>query len=474
MTAAQQAELPQRQQGDDRLVAIDHFVKGKVVRGGGTVHRAGGGVSFEVPALDLDALVWPRTSPGPAFDVPLDEVIDVLVATGDRLRTDPGGHVAEALALIQQINPLAPAVLERCYGDLPAQFARNRILDMIDGEIGGPTVLDGWADHVSRDGRKGRYRAFPPRLVHVLAGNGPSVAAFSIVRGALSKGVHLMKLPSNDPITATAILKTMAEAALDHPVTRSFSTVYWRGGDSRVEQILYQPTYFDKLVAWGGEAALRSAKDYIGPGFELVAYDPKSSISFIGREAFASEETLAEVADAAAADATVYNQLACVAARFQFVEGTEDEVDRYCEALQRALGLDRHLASAVGPKLAPDLREEIDALRDLDPMYGVWGRDDGRGIVVRSDEPVDFHPDGKVVNVVPVRDLADAVRFANVATQTVGVYPPERKVALRDALANCGVQRIVRLGKAIGGPAGMSHDGFFPLHRMVRWVNEED
>jgi len=25
----------------------------------------------------------------------------------------------------------------------------------------------------------------------------------------------------------------------------------------------------------------------------------------------------------------------------------------------------------------------------------------------------------------------------------------------------------------MGLPAGMSHDGFFPLHRMVRWVNDE-
>ena len=53
----------------------------------------------------------------------------------------------------------------------------------------------------------------------------------------------------------------------------------------------------------------------------------------------------------------------------------------------------------------------------------MWGRFDGRGIVIRSEQPVDFYPDRKVVNVVPVRSLRDAVRFANVATQTVGVYP---------------------------------------------------
>jgi hypothetical protein len=104
----------------------------------------------------------------------------------------------------------------------------------------------------------------------------------------------------------------------------------------------------------------------------------------------------------------------------------------------------------------------------------VWGKFDGRGIVIRSQEPVEFYPDGKVVNVVPVKSLLDAVRFANVATQTVGVYPATRKKEVRDALASAGVQRVVTLGKAIGPPAGLAHDGFYPLHRFVRWVNDED
>ena len=42
----------------------------------------------------------------------------------------------------------------------------------------------------------------------------------TIVRGALTKGVHLLKLPSNDLFTATAMLRTIAEIAPDHPITR--------------------------------------------------------------------------------------------------------------------------------------------------------------------------------------------------------------------------------------------------------------
>jgi hypothetical protein len=309
--------------------------------------------------------------------------------------------------------------------------------------------------------------------VHVVAGNAPGVSAQTVMRGALTKGVHLIKIPSNDLFTATAVLRALAAVAPNHPVSRSFCAAYWRGGDESVEGMLFRPQYFDKLVAWGGDSAIRSAKNYIGPGFELVAFDPKTSISMIGREAFAAQDVLEQVADRAAADATVMNQQACVSSRIQFVEGDAGQVDRYCALLQQRLGVERETASACGNPLPSQMRDEIDGLRGMEPYYRVWGKYDGRGIVIRSDDPVDFHPDGRVVNVVPVAELGEAVRFVNVATQTVGVFPSQRKAQLRDALASMGAQRVVELGKAGQIETGIPHDGFLPLHRFVRWVNDE-
>ena len=143
-------------------------------------------------------------------------------------------------------------------------------------------MLDGWKVVPDLTGKPRRIRAFPPRLVHIMAGNAPGVTAASIVRGALTKGVHLLKLPSNDLFTGTAILRTMAEVGPGHPVTQSFSCVYWRGGDPEVESALFRAQYFDRLVAWGGDAAIRSALQYVGPGFDLVSFDPKVSISLLG------------------------------------------------------------------------------------------------------------------------------------------------------------------------------------------------
>lgn len=450
-------------------VPVCHVVKGEVVFG--TAQNYG---RFATPALDLDQLVWSRRQPGPAFDTPLAEIMDVLVATGERLARDPDGRLEAALDFAARTSPLPRSVLERSYASLGRIFNRASMEFQVRQELGGADVLDGWrAVEGAPSGRPHRIRAFPPRLIHVIAGNAPGVAALTVLRGALTKGVHLIKLPSNDLFSATAILRALSAVAPGHPVARSFSAAYWRGGDAHVEGLLLRPQFFDKLVAWGGDSTIRGARQYIGPGFELVAFDPKTSISLIGREAFASPEVLADAADRAAADATIMNQQACASSRIQYVEGTVEQVDRYCALLQARLGVERETTSACGSPLAGTLRDEIDGLRDMEPHYRVWGGYEGKGLVIRSEEPVDFHPDGRVVNVVPVASLEEAVQRANVATQTVGVYPPERKEALRNALAAAGAQRVVPLGQAVAFETGLSHDGFYPLQRFVRWVNDE-
>lgn len=452
---------------------VCHIVKGETVKGDALSYGSGAG-AFTTPALNLNALVWQRNEPVPALDVPVAEIVDLLVALGDAVEADRSGFLREACVLMERTSPLDPGVTRRSYEDLRHIFTRDRIEAILTGQIGNSALLDGWVDVSTTHGKAARIRAFPPRMVHILAGNVPGVAAISVINGALSKGVHLFKLPSNDLHSATALLRILSEIAPDHPVTRSFSAVYWRGGDAEIESRLFSAAFFDKLAAWGGESSLRSAKNYIGPGFELISFDPKTSISMIGREAFDAGVDLEAVADLAAQDATPWNQTACVSSRFQYIEATPEQADRFGEILARRMAVERRITSICGPRVSSALREEIEVLGEMGPDFGVFGSFDGKGLVVRSDAPVDFYPDGKLVNLVTVSSLEEAVRHCTVATQTVGVWPPERKAGLRDALASAGAQRIVTLGTAAEGSAGLPHDGFIPLHRFMRWINDED
>lgn len=456
-------------------IRVPHFIRGKLVWGEDTEYLSRDfGVPFATPRLELNELFVPRSEPGPAFDVPLSEIIDFLVETGKHLTLETNEYLQESLEMTLQVSALPRRIIENTFAR-PGQFlTREAIEYRLDRTFGDRNLLDGWVERTDPNGRVSRVRAFPPRLVHMLAGNSPSAAITSLADAALVKAVNVFKMPSADPFTTVAVLRTMSDIAPNHPILRSMSAVYWRGGDAKVESVLYRSQYFDKLVAWGGGSAIENAAKYAGPGFQLISFDPKVSMSVIGREAFESEDTLRAVAELAASDATIFNQDACLAARHIAVEGDIEQVDRFCALLCERLGVDRDFAEAVGPKTPSDIREEVEGMRFLEPDYRVWGKYDGSGLVVRSPEPVDFHPTNKTVNVVPVASMVDAANFATVATQTVGVYPTHRKAEIRDRLATAGVQRVVKLGSALTGSMGSPHDGMYPLHRFVNWVVDDD
>lgn len=458
--------------GEDKIV-VSHIAKGQLVEGAdleyGPSHKR-----FTTPALNFQDLLWNRQQPGPAFDVPLEEILLILDETANWLRKDPDGLVAVAMENAIKNNPMNPSVMRSSYQVLPEMFNRDLIMSQIDNELGGAKAVDGWYT-VSNlaSGRTARMRAFPSRILHVIAGNAPGVAATSIIRGAVTKGVNLIKLPSNDLFTTGAILRGISAVAPNSPTAQSFSAAYWQGGDEKVESLIMRPQFFDKFAAWGGESTLRSAKKYICPGFELVAFDPKTSISMIGKEVFESDEVMREVADQTAADICLVDQLACASSRFQYIEGTKEQVDRFCEELQKRIGVERLFGSADGMPVPNNLREEIDGLKSMPDYYRVWGDYSGKGIVIRSDEPVEFHPEYRIANVVRIDDLSDAVSEVNVATQTVSIYPPQRRIELRDRIFSAGAQRVTDIGGAGWMEGGLGHDGFFPMQRLVRWLNDE-
>jgi hypothetical protein len=455
-------------------VSAPFFVRGRVVEAAEVRHKSRDlGVDFATPRIDLDALITPRTEPGPLFDVKLDEILDFLAATGEAMRRDANGHLETCIDLISVTNVLPRKVIEQNIRYAADYLNKARLLEYAQHNLGDTRLLDDWVERVDSAGRRSFTRAFPPRLVHVLPGNSPSAAVQSIAMGAMVKAVNLFKMGSSDPFMAVAMLRTMLDVDPDHPVPRSMSAIYWRGGDESLERTLYRPQYFDKIVAWGGGDAINNVIKYLMPGLQLVSFDPKTSISMIGKEAFACDAVLDEVATCAASDVGMLNQEACVCSRVLFVEGGRERVDRFCERLQRKLA-DRNAVSGKAPPLPRDMVEEVEALRAMTDDFGVWGVGDGSGLVVRSDEPVDFHPINKTANVVAVESLQDALKYVNVATQTVGVYPPERMSELRNGLAGGGAQRIVRLGDAGGQSIGAPHDAMYIMHRFVHWIVHED
>lgn len=456
------------------VVSAPFFLRGELLEGNEVTQRSRDlGVTFATPKIPFDRLVPPRTEVPPLLNVPLSDIIDFLVQTGERIRDPKNEFMAECIDRMCSTHILPREVVANQAMYAASYLDRRKLMAEVEQNFPDPRALDEWVPKEDFTGRKSFVRAFAPRLIHVLPGNSPGVAVKSVAQGAMVKAVNLFKMSSSDPFTMVAILRIMADIDPHHPIVKSMSAAYWRGGDDAVERVLYRPQYFDKIVAWGGGDAINNVVKYLGPGFQLISFDPKTSISMVGKEAFASDQTLAEVADLAAMDVMTLNQEACVASRFQFVEGSQEQVDLFCAKLHECIAARAAASGDVRP-LAMDLREQVEALMMMDDEYGVWGKADGKGLVIRSDEPVDFHPINKTANVVRVDSLDDAVKWINVATQTCGFYPFNRMADYRDRLASGGAQRVVHLGEAGPSTIGNPHDAMYPLHRFVHWMAHED
>ncbi|WP_063039388.1 acyl-CoA reductase [Nocardia pseudovaccinii] len=458
----------------DTVVAAPFFLCGELLEGDDITHRSRDlGVTFATPRIPMDRAVHPRSEVPPLLNVPLAEIIDFLVETGRQLRAPENPFVRDCIDRMSSTHVLPRAVLQAQVMGAAGYLDKRLLETVVEQNFPNPRALDEWIPKRDFTGRQSFVRAFAPRLIHVLPGNSPGVAVKSIAHGALVKAVNLFKMSSSDPFTTVAILRTMADIDPDHAIVRSMSALYWRGGDDAVERVLYRPQYFDKIVAWGGGDAIDNVIKYLGPGFQLVSFDPKTSISMVGREAFASDEALDRAAELAATDVMVLNQEACVASRFVYVEADQADADRFCARLHARI-VDKAAGSGDTRPLDIDLREQIDTLMMLDDEFQVWGRTDGKGLVIRSDEPVDFHPINKTANVVRVDSLDMAMKYVNVATQTVGFFPFDRMADYRDRLASGGAQRIVRLGEAGPSTIGNPHDAMYPLHRFVHWMAHEN
>lgn len=399
----------------------------------------------------------------------IDSIARFLDELGQRLDLDSNPWLQQAFELSCHTSGISSSILEAIYRHIGRKlFAYDNVMEYAESRIG-VSYLEGWVPRTMHDGTVAAIRAFGARSVHIIAGNTPGVAFNTVLRASVTRSDCITKMPSNDPLTFSAILRTMIEMAPDHPVTRHLSAAYWKGGDENVESRLYRPEHIEKIVAWGGHESIRHITRYLQPGIDLITLDPKHSASIIGRDALANDATINAVAQRAACDIGAYNQELCANARILYVEcdyDAPDQLERLNQlgaAIFQALQSLPPTLSTSARYLEPGLKEELDSLFMLDDWYRVYRDGDTQGaiIVSQQDEPVTFAGSlaCRTANLVPVKSMAGILKRINSSTQTVGVYPASTKAAIRDALALRGAQIIISLGYVarINSKIGRAH-----------------
>lgn len=471
---------------EDRNFRVPLIIRGKVIESDDVSHGGrGGGIRFTSPEVSRHTKQLVLSEPSgmeDLYQLSFNEILDFLEALGDRLSLGSNPWVEEAFEISCRTSGLGRPILRRMYEGMGAALRRETLREVAENAIG-IEYLEGWVERRLEGGLLSRTRAFGARCIHIVAGNAPGTSVLTVARNAITRGDAIIKTPSNDPLTAVAVARTMIDMAPDHPLTRHLSVAYWKGGDAEIEGEIYKPQNVEKIVAWGGMSSIKHIAGYIQPGIELVALDPKLSSTIIGEEAFADEETMAAVAGKLAMDGGGMNQEACSNARVVWVQSGLDS-----EGLERINRFGRMVYDAIlelpesvsGPATRPDpvLMEEVEAIQlGGDDWYRViGGGPEGAVIVSQMDEPVDFASilSNRVLNLVPVDNLDTPVRAVTSYTQTIGIYPESLKRRLRDRLAIYGAQRMATLGHALAMPNHGVQDAIEPWRRMCRWIVEEE
>jgi len=459
-----------------------------------------------LPAFDAEELIerdFDRVV-DELYNLPFEEVLDFLGKLSSALSSCP-----ELLDALQQVfrrtATVADMYIDFSFTSLGYLLNPDAAREMVDSELSsfgiqGSRFMDNWVQvsDTSMDGLSGQLcpteaketsgdykspekmylRAMPTRQLHLTAGNAPAIPIISTCRAISLKSPAVIKSPYGATLGGALVSLAACAVAPDHPSVRNLSIVYWPGGDESVEDVFFGAEAFDRIVIWGAPDAVASVKRR-ALFTKLVTLNPRYGMSWIGREAFENGE-YKEAARRAAIDTMVWNQKACIASSLHYVEGDENQVMAYAEAVQKELAeWDR-----VAPNfLDPAAQGQIRRLRRGKLMNAQWlankqneGDKKNEGIssvviVVKGEFDMMDHTLSRMVIVRPVSRLEDALGYLNNSVSTVGLFPESRRMELCDRILARGVSTSYPLGMADRMSTGLAHDGMKVYSELMDWKN---
>lgn len=405
----------------------------------------------EILATPLDLLVG----------LSVDDLTLFLKEVGKRWLDEKYTLRKQALEIGRLTTGYGAGILNRDWDYVARILAdRNHMYDMIDAELGNRFSIDEWTQV-----QASYVRAFPRgRALHIMVGNAPIAAIITLIRSVLTKNITVAKLPARDIVTGLFFGLSFHDIDPNHPVTRSLSLAYWPRG-SELEQMFIDNA--DLICVWGGGGAIEGIKRRAGYATEVLAFGPKRSLQLIGRDV----TDVDAVAKRVAYDVSIYNQEACFCPQIIFVEGDTTE---FAQALSK--WNEYYMTVFDRGNFTVDLSAQVNLNRLTELFRGgkVIAPDHTGWTIVECEPhlPRD-HPLSRTLYVFSVESLEEALPFIDKDVQTVGIAPWKRSLPLADEITRRGAARITEVGLVSLPRPGFTHDGDFPMRRMVRWVSNE-
>jgi hypothetical protein len=445
----------------------------------------------ELIETDIEKLIK-----GP-YSLSLEDILSYLKLISDQLNQNQ-----EMVKRVQEISRKTsehPDVfLDGAFTAMLSGLDPQPAQDMIDNELSiwgipGRQFLDDWVEISSNmipglvpllaqvklgrqtiepgTSQKTKIRAMPTRQLHITAGNAPQIPLISALRVILTKSTGVIKSPYGATLPGALFSLAAHLAAPDHPFTRNLSMVYWQGGDESIEIPLFAPGVFDRIIVWGSPDAVTSVQSR-AIFTKVISFNPRFGISMIGQSAFSHD--LDAVVFSAAMDSMIYNQKSCSASLVHYVEGTEEQIEKYGQKLQEVLKEWDQIAPQFVPLSARGQFKRLRRGKYLRARWLINEVDDEftSGVVIMPDEfDILDHPMCRLVVIRKVDNLRDVLKYLHHGVSTVGIYPEDRRQDLLDLIAAKGVSNILPLGHCERVFPGAPHDGMMVLNQLVDWKN---
>jgi hypothetical protein len=361
--------------------------------------------------------------------------------------------------------------------------------DLAWGQIEGSQLLSDWhsvgtvqqlanvlIDHaLNEEGtaeraiEKAAIRALPTRQLHITSGNTSTGPLFSLIRGLSVKGAITLKMSADSLISGGALAVALAHSLDSHPLVDSASVVYWKGGDTGVEESLFHSELFDRIVVSAGHHIQASIRAKCREA-KVVSFGPRIGVSLLCLD---DTSELTKIASRAVADSLIADQASCDASIIHFVEADRARVLAYAEAALHCLARWDIInpRESTWEEWASIRRERRGRLAS-----GAWlfngGAAKPTSAVVVADASVSewIPPMRRVILIQPVMNIKEAVQRIGRSVSTAGIYPERARIKHRNEILARGASAVIPLGSAGNSYPGMPREGIRPLSELVSWV----
>ena len=305
-------------------------------------------------------------------------------------------------------------------------------------------------------------------LLHIAAGNVDILPAYSVVEGLLSGNINILKLPMGDSGLSVKLLYELIQI---EPVLSDYIYVF-DVPSTETETLTKLAKLCNGVVVWGGDAAVKAARNMVDVDTKIIAWGHKLSFAYAEKDA--SDEQLKDLAQSICDT----NQLLCSSCQGIFVDTvSKDEQLEFANRFFKILREVNTLSTAVdyGMKAKNAINIYNEKLEKHTTGNTILSSD-GISVIAKEDSSLELSYMYRNVWIkrLPKSQIHTLIKYKNhLQTAAVLTTDTSKQEEISEKLALAGVVRITSAGNMNRTVCGEAHDGTYALREYSRIVERE-